>query len=65
MNSLTLEERLNQDCFCIDVDPAQVWAAVEQAAAGVVPVELLKQHLAHLFSSAPVFLSQGDLTAMS
>lgn len=64
-NSLTFEERLNQDCFCIDVDPAQVWAAVEQAAAGVVPVELLKQHRAHLFSSAPVFLSQADLTAMS
>ncbi|ODT87379.1 hypothetical protein [Phenylobacterium sp. SCN 70-31] len=65
MNSLTLEERLNQDCFCIDIDQAQVWAAVEQAAADVVPVNLLKQHRAHLFSSAPVFLSEADLAAMS
>jgi hypothetical protein len=64
-NSPTLEERLNQDCFCIDVDPAQVWAAVEHAAAGLVPVALLKQHRAHLFSSAPVFLSEADLAAMS
>lgn len=61
---VTLEEHLNRDCFCIDVDPAQVWSAVEGAAAGVVPVELLKQHRAHLFSSAAVFLSAADLNAM-
>jgi hypothetical protein len=65
MGSRTLEERLNQDCFCIDVDPASVWSAVEQAAAGIVPIELLKEHRDHLFSSAPVFLSEADLSAMS
>jgi hypothetical protein len=63
-DDVPLDERLNRDCFCIDVDPAQVWAAVEEAAAGAAPVELLKQHRAHLFSSAPVFLSQADLVAM-
>lgn len=65
MNALTPEERLNQDCFCIDVDPALVWAAVERAAAGAVPVELLKQHRTHLFASAPVFLSGADMAAMT
>lgn len=64
MTPITLEEQLNRDCFCVDVDPGQVWTAVEQAAAGVVPVELLKQHRAHLFSSAPVYLSEADLAAM-
>lgn len=61
---LTLEAQLNRDCFCIDVDPARVWAAVEQAAAGVVPIEALRQHRTHLFSNGPVFLSQVDLAAM-
>lgn len=60
-----LEEHLNRDCFCIDVDPAQVWSAVEQALAGALPITLLKQHRAHLFSSSAVFLSASDLDAMS
>lgn len=64
MTAITLEEQLNRDCFCVDIDPDQVWSAVERAAAGVVPVELLKQHRAHLFSSAPVYLSEDDLAAM-
>ncbi|WP_332774079.1 hypothetical protein [Phenylobacterium sp.] len=64
MNAITLEEQLNRDCFCIDVDPERVWSVVERAAAGVVPVGLLKQHRANLFSSAPVFLSEADLAGM-
>lgn len=63
-DGVPLDERLNRDCFCINVDPAQVWAAVEDASAGAAPVELLRQHRAHLFSSAPAFLAQADLTAM-
>ena len=54
---LTLEGRLNQECFCIDVDPARVWRAVEQMTAGIVPGEVLAKDRAHLFSNAPVFLS--------
>lgn len=61
---LTLEGLLNQECFCIDVDPARVWRAVEQATAGIVPGEVLARDRAHLFSNAPVFLSQADLIAM-
>jgi len=62
---LTLEGRLNQECFCIDVDPARVWRAVEQITAGIVPGAVLARDRAHLFSNAPVFLSQADLMAMS
>ena len=61
---LTLEGLLNQECFCIDVDLARVWRAVEQATAGIVPGEVLARDRAHLFSNAPVFLSQADLIAM-
>lgn len=61
---LSREARLNRDCFCVDVDPGQVWSIVERAAGGLVPVELLRQDRAHLFSTAPVFLSQADLGAM-
>ncbi|WP_333650939.1 hypothetical protein [Candidatus Binatus sp.] len=61
---LTLEGRLNQECFCIDVDPARVWRAVEQTTAGIVSGEVLARDRAHLFSNAPVFLSQADLIAM-
>lgn len=62
---LSQEGRLNQDCFCIDVEPEQVWRVVEQAAAGVVPAELLRRQRDHLFSSAAVFLSKSDMAAMS
>jgi hypothetical protein len=61
---LTIEGLLNQECFCIDVDPARVWRAVEQSTAGIVPGEVLARERAHLFSNAPVFLSQADLIAM-
>ena len=62
---LTLAGLLNQECFCIDVDPARVWRAVEQTTAGIVPGEVLARERAHLFSNAPVFLSQADLIAMA
>jgi hypothetical protein len=61
---LTIEGLLNQECFCIDVDPVRVWRAVEQSTAGIVPGEVLARERAHLFSNAPVFLSQADLIAM-
>jgi hypothetical protein len=59
-----LEDRLNQDCFCIGVDGSQVWRAVAEAARGVAPVDLLSLERPHLFSSAPVFLSRSDLSKM-
>ncbi len=64
MTTVTLEEHLNHDCFCVDVDPDRVWSVVEAAAVGVVPVNLLREHRPHLFSSTPVYLSQDHLAAM-
>lgn len=64
MKPLTFEERLNRDCFCIDVDPEQVWSIVGQAAGAVVPLDALKAARPHLFSESPVFLSAADLAAM-
>jgi hypothetical protein len=61
---LTQEEQLNRDCFCIDVNPEQVWSIVERAGGGVVPLDVLKAARPHLFSEAPVFLSAADLAAM-
>ena len=64
MRPLTQEEQLNRDCFCIDIDPDQVWSIVERAGRGGVPLEVLKSARPHLFSEAPVFLSAADLAAM-
>lgn len=64
MRPLTQEEQLNRDCFCIDVDPDQVWSIVERAGGGVVPLAVLKAARPYLFSEAPVFLSAADLAAM-
>lgn len=64
MRPLTQEEQLNRDCFCIDVDPDQVWSIVDRAGGGVVPLDVLKAARPHLFSEAPVFLSAADLAAM-
>jgi hypothetical protein len=61
----TLEGRLNQDCFCIEVEPARVWRALEQASPCLSPDGLLARERASLFSSTPVFLSGADLAAMS
>lgn len=60
----TLQARLNHDCFCIDVDATAVWSAVERAAAGIVPAELLARERPHLFSQRPVFLAQAELAGM-
>jgi len=64
MNAPTLDQQLNQDCFCIDVDPARVWAEIGRAAGDAAPIDALMRHREHLFSVAPVFLARADLDAM-
>jgi hypothetical protein len=64
LTPLTLEGRLNQDCFCVEIDPAHVWRALEQTAACLGPSGVVAKDRAGLFSSAPVFLSKADLDAM-
>ncbi len=65
LKPLTVEGHLNQDCFCIEIDPARVWRALERTAAMLGPDAALARDRAGLFSNAPVFLSKADLTAMS
>ncbi|MBW7835774.1 MAG: hypothetical protein H3C28_03985 [Sphingomonadales bacterium] len=62
---LKIEEQLNRDCFCIAVDPARVWSAVEAAAADCVPWQALAAQRDHLFSPAPIFLGKADFDAMA
>lgn len=59
-----LQDRLNRDCFCIDVDEASVWRAVDAAAGGVISGQALAQERPHLFSTGPAFISQDEVAAM-
>ena len=61
----SLEDRLNQDCFCIDVDPARVWRAVE--ATGLAPdaVAVLAAARPGLFARAAAFVSRAEYQAMA
>ena len=61
----TLDERLNQNCFCIDVDPARVWRAVE--ATGLTPeaTAVLAASRPGLFARAAAFVPQADIAAMT
>lgn len=61
---LSLDASLNRDCFCIDVDPAKVWQAVDAAAGGVVSASLLAQDRPHLFAGSPAFVSVADVATM-
>ncbi|MFN3523904.1 MAG: hypothetical protein ACK4YQ_16785 [Phenylobacterium sp.] len=61
---VSLAARLNRDCFCIDVDPAKVWRAVEAVSGGVVSCRELAEKRPHLFSTAPAFIARADVAAM-
>ena len=62
---LSVEGRLNHDCFCIDVEPAQVWSALARSDASLVQGGSIASERSGLFSSTPVFLARSDLDAMS
>ena len=61
----SLEDRLNQDCFCIDVDPARVWRAVQ--ATGLTPEAAAALAAARpgLFARAAAFVSRAEYQAMA
>ncbi len=63
-DGLALPDRLNQDCFCIDIDTERVWAEIARAAPVAGLRDALAVDHAHLFSSAPVFVSRADIMAM-
>ncbi|HTQ75992.1 MAG TPA: hypothetical protein VMI74_17065 [Burkholderiales bacterium] len=60
-----LSERLNRECRCVTLDPDALRAALERESGD--PDFFAAQLAAHphLFSNAPVFLSQAHFAAMS
>jgi hypothetical protein len=60
----SLVERLNTDCFCINVDAAGVWTAIQAAAEQELPLETLSAARPHLLAATPVFASRAQMLAM-
>ncbi len=56
----SLIDRLNADCFCIEVDREHLWDEIDRRCGGVVP----RAAMTNLFSTVPVFVSQPDHAAM-
>lgn len=55
-----LVDRLNDDCFCIEVDKGALWNEIDRLSGGIVP----RDEMSKLFSAAPVFVGQRDVEAM-
>lgn len=59
-----LSERLNRECSCVTLDREALCAALEREAVGPDFCAMLMRTRPHLFSSAPVFLSEAHVVAM-
>ena len=59
-----LSERLNLECSCVTLDRGALCAALEREAGDPDFCAMLMRTRPHLFSSAPVFLSQAHVVAM-
>jgi hypothetical protein len=59
-----LSERLNQECFCITIDRAALCAALVREAGDPDFCATFIGTRPHLFSNAPVFLSQSETGEM-
>src|ERR1039458_192595 len=59
-----LSERLNRDCTCVTLDREALCAALEREAGNPDFCATLIRTRPHLFSSAPVFLSEAHVVAM-
>lgn len=55
---------LNRECFCVTLDSGSLQAAIRAEAHHPDLVAALLEARPHLFSGSPVFLANGDLTAM-
>jgi hypothetical protein len=58
-----LADHLNRECFCVSLDWTALGAALD-AEAGDADFSALMAQRPHLFSQAPVFLSESDAAAM-
>ena len=59
-----VSERLNQDCFCITLDRDALCQALEQEVGDPDFCATFIKTRPHLFSNAPVFLSESDTGGM-
>jgi len=59
-----LSERLNRDCRCVTLDREALCAALESEAGDPEFCATLMRTRPHLFSNAPVFLSEAQVAAM-
>jgi len=59
-----VSERLNQECFCITLDRDALCRAVEREVDDPDFCATFIKTRPHLFSNAPVFLSEGNVAEM-
>ncbi|MGE0580749.1 MAG: hypothetical protein AB7P31_01255 [Steroidobacteraceae bacterium] len=59
-----VSRRLNQDCFCVTVEAAQLRAALTHQLGGEHSVEALLDARPHLFANTPVFLPATAIEEM-
>lgn len=62
--STSLSGRLNRKCFCISLDRAKLWAALDHEAGEPGFCETFMASRPHLFSNVPVFLAASALDEM-
>ena len=60
-----ISERLNQQCFCITLDRDALYKALEREVGDPGFSATFMKTRPHLFSNAPVFLSESDTSEMS
>lgn len=63
-NTRPLSERLNRECTCVTLDREALCAALEREAEDPDFCATLIRTRPHLFSNAPVFLSEAHVAAM-
>lgn len=62
--ALPISERLNRQCLCITLDRDALYEALQREVGDPDFCTTLVNSRPHLFSNAPVFLSESDATEM-
>ncbi len=57
-------ERLNRECFCMTLDREALRSALTRGVGGDDVIATLIRERPHLFSNAPVFISDGEIGRM-
>jgi hypothetical protein len=65
MGNANKVEALNQDCFCLTMNPTTLQKALELELAKPGLFELVQERCPFLFSSRPVFVSTSHLQQMA